>query len=339
MQIKTIPEDFIVEELAHPNIGEGPFILAMLEKRELTTEDAIHVLVQKLNIPRGSITYAGAKDFRAITRQYITIRAEHVPEIKTDKVSLTILGRTRDQLSLGMLEGNAFSLVVRDIKEHTVTQRTTMPNYFDEQRFSSHNVIIGRHLLRGEFKDAAKIIAETDGQFGPRVQAHLDKIQNDAIGALRILPRNTLLLFVHAYQSMLYNEMLSRYILENDPHATELTSTVRILVPSKELPQAEIPLVGFASELVEPFASWCSELLTKDNLTPRDFVVRQLPQLSVEGTTRPAFVPIKNLVASQEEPDDLNVGSKKQQLTFALQKGSYATIAVQCLYASTNRAS
>ena len=110
MQLKTIPEDFVVVEKAHHDIKEsGPYILIELSKRNLSTERALSLLADSLHLQRKAIGYAGTKDARALTRQHITIRGdenvvEKVKKIKSNQLSVRVLGFLNEPLGLGNLE-------------------------------------------------------------------------------------------------------------------------------------------------------------------------------------------------------------------------------------------
>jgi tRNA pseudouridine13 synthase len=339
MQLKTTPEDFVVVELPlrEPK-GEGEYLVVELAKRNTTTERAVSELARALELPRKAMGYAGAKDSRALTRQRVTIRAsdtikDRIARLRPSAWSVRVLGRDFEPLALGLLAGNRFEIVVRDLAaEERITPVASFPNYFDEQRFSTANVRIGRYILQGEYKEAAALVIQTDPDAASRMREHLASHPNDSVSALKLTPRHILLMYVHAYQSYLYNEVLSRWIKTKDPDAILVTGPVPILVPHQELAIESIPMVGFDSDLVEPFARWYAELLAADNLTQRDFVVRAIPFLTLEGTTRRSAVPITGLEIGAREPDELHPDREKQRVTFSLPKGAYATLAIKCLY-------
>lgn len=339
MQLKTIPEDFVVVELPlREPTGDGDYLVVELAKRNTTTERAVSELARALDLPRKALGYAGAKDSRALTRQRVTIRADErvtqaITRLRPTVWSVRVIGRDREPLALGLLKGNRFEIVARDLAPTEIAHPlATFPNYFDEQRFSTANVDIGRSILQGKYKVAADLVISTDPDAAARMREYLADHPNDAVAALKLVPRHILLMYAHAYQSFLYNEVLTRWIRTQDPDATPVPGPVPILVPSKGLPVVDIPMVGFDSDLVEPFAGWYEELLVADELTPRDFVVRAIPFLTLEGTTRKSVVPIDGLVMGEREDDDLHPGKSKQTITFSLAKGSYATLAIKCLY-------
>jgi tRNA pseudouridine13 synthase len=338
MQLKTIPEDFIVAEIArHDILPEGQYALLEMAKRNMTTERALQLLCESLGLERRHVGYAGSKDARAITRQYVTIRAfpgikERVERLRRDNPAVRLLGFTTEPLSLGALEGNRFEIVVRKIGEERPYALASIPNYFDEQRFSSRNVEIGRLLLKKDFIAAAQAILTTEPSAAERMREHLEQRPTDGLGALRFIPKHHLLMYAHAYQSSLWNEVLSRHIREQDPGAILVEGPVPILVPTKEIPSAQVPLVGFGIALPPPFDTWYGEILTREQLTQRDFVVRALPFLSLEGGSREASFTVQDLEIGPLEEDELHPGRKRQSLSFVLPKSCYATIVVKVLY-------
>jgi tRNA pseudouridine13 synthase len=353
MQLKTVPEDFIVVEMAsHTPYPAGPYVLAELTKRGLSTERAIAEIGQYLQLPRKAFGYAGAKDARALTKQFITIRTtdvERIKNMKRNNVVLRVLGHVEGPIALGMLEGNRFEIVVRKINDERAVERNSIPNYFDEQRFSKANAEIGRFIVKGDFKAAADTVIKTDNEVGPRIKEWLEEKPNDAVSALKFVPRNTLLMYVHAYQSLLFNEVLSEYILQQDGDATIVDGPVKIAVPTKEMPEVRIPIFGFGTEHDPMFGALYEKILEREGLVPRDFVIRSLPFLTVEGDERDAFFKIRDLEIGELEDDDLHSGSegsgasleqgnrssprfKKQRLTFILPKGCYATMVIKTIY-------
>jgi len=339
MQLKSVPEDFVVVELPlREPTGAGDYLLLELVKRNITTERALSELAHALDLPRKAIGYAGTKDARALTRQRVTIRAQdtikdRIATLKRGAWSVRVIGRDIEPLSLGLLKGNRFELIVRSLTENeTAIPIASYPNYFDEQRFSTANVPIGHAILAGEYLKAAELIITTDAVTGERMRDWLDGHPNDAVTALRLVPKHTLLMYVHAYQSSIYNEILTRWLQSQDPAAQIIEGPVRFVVTTKPLPVVSVPMVGFGSELEAPFDSWYEELLARDGLVPRDFVVRALPFLTLEGTMRQSAVPITDLDIGPREPDDLHPGLEKQRITFSLPKGAYATLAIKCIY-------
>lgn len=338
MHIKQVPEDFIVDEIASYDIlDEGRYLLVCLKKRNMTTERAISHLARRLGLPRKAISYAGTKDSRAVTSQHVSIQNRQgvkgrLSSAGDDQVTVRLLGCLREPIGLGMLDGNMFTITCRGLENERIKIIPTVPNYFDEQRFSTANARIGRLLVHERFSEAVDLILKTDPGVRGRMESHLLERKNDAVGALRLIPRNVLLMYVHAFQSELYNRILSMHILKHDPDATVLDGPIRIVVPGKSVPQVSIPLIGFDTALSGQIGAWAEEILREEGLCPRDFVTRSIPHLTLEGTLRDAFIVPQDISISDREPDELNEGFEKQAISFSLPSGAYATIVVKCFY-------
>jgi tRNA pseudouridine13 synthase len=171
--IKETAEDFMVAEIPlYLPCGEGEHAYVEIEKRGLTTLEAIRRIARSLGISDRDIGYAGLKDARGITRQTLSI-----PRVETDRLlalslpGMTILSanRHRNKLKPGHLAGNRFSIRVRNVG-HDALEKTTailavlskrgVPNYFGSQRYgglgNSHR--IGKAILRRDFKEAIDAI-------------------------------------------------------------------------------------------------------------------------------------------------------------------------------------
>src|SRR5882724_4403232 len=75
-KIKTIPEDFEVEEIpAYEPAGQGDFLYLWIEKRDMGAEYFNRQIAKRLDIPIGEVGTAGLKDRRAVTRQMVSVPA------------------------------------------------------------------------------------------------------------------------------------------------------------------------------------------------------------------------------------------------------------------------
>ena len=78
-------EDFIVEEQPIKFSGAGSFLVLKIVKSNCDTWELIDRLAKFLNVFSNEIGYAGLKDKRATTTQYITIPKKYSKEIKLFK--------------------------------------------------------------------------------------------------------------------------------------------------------------------------------------------------------------------------------------------------------------
>jgi tRNA pseudouridine13 synthase len=328
--LKQIPEDFVVTEISNVNVlGQGKFIYLNLKKTNRNTLDCVKEIAKQLGIKEKYVGFAGSKDKHAVTLQLVSVfgvNEEKIKKIKIDNCELSVLGSGNKPISLGDLTGNKFEIVVRDLEEFKIQETNFVANYFDEQRFSIHNVDIGRHLVKKEFKEAVKLMDDT------RADEHLEKHKNDFIGAMKKLPKRLLMMYVHAYQSYLWNETLAEYLRKNSKVVKKVTYSLGKFVFVDEKLDLSVPLIGFNYSLVtEETKEIITGIMKKENLKHSDFVIKQIPELSMEGDLRNAFVEIKDLKVGKTEKDELNFGKKKVKVSFELGKGSYATIVIKKL--------
>lgn len=171
--IKGEYEDFYVDEIPlYPADGHGTHTYFLLDKRGLTTLQAIHDIAAALGVMRHDIGYAGLKDARAVTRQWMSI--EHTPPerlLALELPRIQILKTTLhgNKLRLGHLKGNRFRIRVRnasierlgDLRNALdVLAKRGVPNYFGAQRFGSRGDSgeIGRALLHGDVDGAIDLV-------------------------------------------------------------------------------------------------------------------------------------------------------------------------------------
>ncbi len=203
MEIKQEPEDFVVKEKLKLPLSEGPYAYYLLRKTRWNTKDAVSAIAERLGINEKNITVAGIKDRQAVTEQHIAIfrgKKEH-ENLKIKDLELKYLGNGSERIHTGLLEGNEFELKVREI-DNPAEARETMPNYFDTQRFgvNNTNAEVGKALVMKEFQKACELLG-----LEPEDRNYVDTLKNQKL----------LTLYLHSYQSLLFNLALSEYIKQN----------------------------------------------------------------------------------------------------------------------------
>lgn len=329
--IKEQFDDFQVNEVLDESIlskHSTSILLYKLKKQNYTTERAVSHIARALNISRKQIAYAGAKDKQAITTQYITIKSaskERIDSLKLKDLELEFVGFAQEQLTLGRLLGNEFVIVLRGVKKqkNNYLKEFYIPNYFDNQRFSNNNFKIGLSILKGDYKLAVETLVKTDRDHKEAIVKHLETRLNDYVGALKVLPKKTLLFFVHSVQSRLFNELLSKKIINLRDFFEDEYSQGKLAFPKKLITKdelAEIPLVGWDSQEY-------NDILSKYNINSRNFLVRSIPELTLEETKRSALSKVGNF--------SINYGANDiAKVSFTLRKGSYATIVIRQIFAN-----
>ncbi len=280
MQLKVHPDDFIVREHWIPTFSAGAHKIFLLRKTQWNTEDVLQDLSHMLKIPRKDIGYCGNKDKQAVTEQFISMK--NAPsEIRTPPTySLAFLGTRKESLHIGEHERNFFTITIRDIQEKPVLK--PIKNYYGEQRFGENNVDVGFALLHKDYKKAATLLNIP--------------FTNDPIAALRTVPKKILLLYVHAVQSMLWNEMAA------------------------QLPEVQdsVPIPGFAPAGNPQHKQLMLDTMKKYELTRESFINRSIQELTSEGGARDVLQDVRDFSAS-----DVHAGVCV--VSFSLGKSSYAT--------------
>ncbi len=361
--IKKIPEDFIVEEIT-PDLGvleidkkielgeckeKKEYLHFTLQKNNWDTMRAIKVISNRLHVGRKRFGFAGTKDKRALTTQRVSVwntEIEKLEKISIRDIVLKDFVYADERITLGMLEGNRFSIVVRDLdlEESVLEDRIKavmdevgekVPNFFGVQRFGTVRPIthkVGKAVLDRDFKravmiylsevyegesvesmEARRLLADT-GDYQEALNRfpkhlgyersmlnHLAKTPTDYVGALRELPKKLRWMFIHAYQSYIFNIALSEYI-------------------EKGVDIEKLPLAGYGIELDEVTA----RVLEEKEIQETAFKIKEMPEMSSEGIFRECFIKVKEPGLVSIGDDELGEGNKAV-VRFSLSKGSYAT--------------
>jgi len=171
--IKADYTDFVVEEVPlYPTDGVGSHTYFLVEKAGLTTQQAVRDIAHALNVRRHEIGFAGMKDARAVTRQWMSVEhidPERVARLDMPRLRILQTARHTNKLRLGHLKGNRFVIRVRQ----TVTDRLAelqdalerlvrrgVPNYFGVQRFGYRGDTwrVGRAIVRRQLEEAIDLI-------------------------------------------------------------------------------------------------------------------------------------------------------------------------------------
>jgi tRNA pseudouridine13 synthase len=251
------------------------------------------------------------------------------------------------------------------------------PNFFGHQRFGAVRPIthtVGKKLIEGDFKgavltylgnpvdiesleavEARKAIDEGKSYsealalfpkyfgFEKALLNHLIKNEDDYIGALETLPKNLSMMFVHAYQSYLFNRILSIRIEKGLLTSQPLIGDVILPVDTNGLPDhkkwidvtkdnidkiekrieegkafisglvpgAEVRLAGGEQGEIEKI------VIEEAEVEPKDFIIPKMRELSSKGTRRELVSSLKDFTYEIE-----NEGVR---MCFELMKGCYAT--------------
>lgn len=331
-RIKTESEDFLVEELpAYVPLGIGDHTYLRIEKRGITTHEAVRRIARALGVSPRAIGFAGMKDANAVTIQ--TVSVEHVPVATAEAaladvpdVRLLSAKLHRNKIKLGHLRGNRFVLRVRDCVPGAAARaraildeiaRVGCPNLFGEQRFGNRadNHAIGRLLVRGETAAAVELAGDD----------------------LRRKPRDLVRLYVSAYQSALFN----RIVAARMPHLGRLEqgdlaflhdrgAVFRVDDPAAEQARADhldispsAPMFGTKTLLADGRPGEVERaVMSEEGLAPSMFDVPGAGEFT--GERRPMRIPVQGAEVADVAGDPTSI-----EIRFDLPRGSYATVVLR----------
>src|SRR5437867_3601741 len=251
------------------------------------------------------------------------------------------------------------------------------PNFFGLQRFGSVRPIthvVGRHLVRGELREAAMAYVanpiegenpesfevrealEATGDVAAALRAYprewgfekaiLNRLAvrpEDFVGALQQLPLNLLILFVHGYQSYVFNRILSERMAGglpiHEPVEGDIVLATRpdgrpdrtreIAVDCTNIEKAAAQcragkafvsgvLFGSESEFAAGRPGETEKrVVLSEGLRREDFVIPAIPRLSSRGARRELLAPLRDL--------EWDAADGTLELRFALTPGCYGT--------------
>lgn len=252
-----------------------------------------------------------------------------------------------------------------------------VPNFFGIQRFGSIrplNHLVGQALVEGDIERAvmtylAKPFPDEPGgvkevrqfildtyefkealkqmpvrlRYERAMLSHLVNCPNDFDGALGALSMNLQKLFVHAFQSYLFNKMLSSRIergfpvdeaFDGDRVWASEKGRLRTAVPKnlREVNRSlaagtasiQMPVPGYNTELSDGVIGQIErDVLAAEHVDLDAFKVESCPRLASKGIMRNIRLPAD--VQFSVSPDEQNKHRAKVVLTFFLPKGGYAT--------------
>ena len=293
--------------------------------------------------------------------------AEIISSFRTDKL-----------VKLGDLLGNEFIISIQSTDDNTqkigetvesIVKNGGFPNFYGYQRFGSiraNTHKIGKLLVQNKYEDAVKTYIydpefdredyrRTFGETGDAKRAIKEfpeylTFERSLLGyiirentyknAFSVFPRNLSMLFIHAYQSYLFNRILSdrmKYagsmhkVLEGDllypvdryfnPDRSQLirASSYNIeklnKLSSENRIRTVIPLIGYSTELSSGIEGEIeSRIMAEEGIEKKDFNLSSDRRLGSSGDYR-----IMSVL-----PVDFKI-IEKNRINFSLGKGIYAT--------------
>jgi len=285
-------------------------------------------------------------------------------------------------LTKGSVFGIEGKREVEDIVNETTEELRKIngfPNFFGVQRFGAVRPvthIVGKYIVEGDYKKAVKAYVGNPHPSEPQdtrearnffettedvesalklypnrlvfersMLEYLYRNKDDYVGALSQLPFNLMLMFVHSYQSYLFNLILSERIKRGLPLNEPVIGDYVLPIDKNNLPdhdkwievtesnidkisirtkekKAYVSAIVFGSESENAFAKGEMgeierKVIEREGLNSKDFIIREIPRLSTKGNRREVLAPLENL--------ECKVYDDRVSLKFSLLKGEYAT--------------
>lgn len=227
-------------------------------------------------------------------------------------------------------------------------------NFFGYQRFGSRRPVshlIGKAILLKNFDHAVEILLSYTSEYDlphnnkiremlkdksnyskifsevpPQMDIErivLDEMINhgNALRALRAIPIQLRRFFVEAFQSFVFNQTVSRAYEFGENLLQPQLGDVCFdkddnLGRYQNDPQQRvtIPLVGYSYSKKNRFNNFISQILVEQQITPKDFFVKEMQEASEEGGFRQVTMMCNDFAI------------KEPYVDFTLSRGSYATI-------------
>jgi len=251
--------------------------------------------------------------------------------------------------------------------------REGVPNYFDDQRFGSFHPdhgFIGKMLVERRWEDALKGFLALPWEHDPaatkarkaafrdnwwrwqpclehaatpverHVFAFLARRGADYLAAINLLPRDDVSMALSAYQSHLWNAIVSRLLAELASATVELAGRVApYRFPLAMSDDARAYLNGLllptpAARAAMPDASTetlYAALIAEERITPRSLRLRELRHAYLKSTPRAVMLHPADFSLAEPQADDLFPGRLCLGASFTLPRGAYATMVLRRL--------
>lgn len=331
IRIKTIPEDFLVQEsksmFTWLENQPGGYSLLVLGKKGYSTFEAINIIASDFNINVNMVGYAGLKDEDAVTYQYITIPSNidiNDKIIKFNKnyrtnekfILLKHHGYLKSAIKIGQLQGNAFRIVLRNVPKNVANliqklkkKRVIFPNYYDTQRFGIPNMpkkthLIGKALYEKKYDLAMKYMKEGVPLDWIEISKYMSKDN-----FFEKINRSKLSFYYNAYTSKMFNNYLQYHISKKIDYKEKCYDGITYAMPQngKSLLCLDGELEKICVPRYEPIANG---------------------ETSLKYFYRYSYIDtIMNV--NKFEKDSLFAGKYSVSVDFLLQSGCYATMAIK----------
>jgi tRNA pseudouridine13 synthase len=385
-RVETTNGNYLIVELTKKNwevhhlIRDLSGILRVSQKRFgwAGTKDKRAITKQKI-----SIWDIGEEDLARVRLRDVELK---LVGRSNKKISLGDLWGNRFKITVRAIPLNVEDALSR-VKAINQELEKGVPNFFGVQRFGENRPVthvVGEAIQRGDFREAAltyiarpfpgepeeikktrQFVWDTGDfkeglkiypvnlQFERAMMNHLISNPEDYPGSFMVLSPNLQKMFLHAYQSYIFNKILSKRIESglsiNEAYDGDivcfknemgLPDTSRLQKVTKENLDGinnlinrgrafvTAPLVGYETGFANGTPGDIERgVVSEMKIDLPGFRVPLMPELGSKGMRREIILQLRPEFSVAE--DELNAGMTKLILDFSLQKGSYATIVLR----------
>jgi tRNA pseudouridine13 synthase len=314
---------------------------------------------------------------RLIAATLVGYVAEPIGSAAIHSNQFTIVIRSLTRRAIDELHQSASRLTIGASTAPAAVQ-LLVTNYYGNQRFGSARAgqgFIASRLIRGEFEEALRIAIAIPHRKDvllmknfkqtvanhwetrdwnaalkrlPRVPErtaveHLSRKPNDFRGAFAALPYFFQQLTVEAYQSLLWNRIATRLLIERlgesgqlwvvDDKFGQLVFPEASAIP-KDLIELDLPVPGRRTSLAEPWKAAASRVLDEEGIEHMEMLhIRGLDRPWFAEVPRKLFMRASKFQMSQPSEDEAQPKARRFKVTttFTLPRGGYATVVLRAL--------
>ncbi|WP_346726465.1 tRNA pseudouridine(13) synthase TruD [Campylobacter mucosalis] len=191
-------DDFVVREVPlYESSGDGEHLMLHIQKKDLTTQEALAILSEFSGVKMRDFGYAGLKDKQGMTTQFLTMPRKfetNLSNFSHEKLKILDTSYHNNKLRIGHLKGNRFFIRLKKVMSSEAKKleqallnidKQGYPNYFGYQRF---------------------------GKYGDNATSGLEILKHGTLNGKRLKNPKLSDFLISAYQSELFNQYVSKRV-------------------------------------------------------------------------------------------------------------------------------
>ncbi|KRX21617.1 Microfibrillar-associated protein 1 [Trichinella nelsoni] len=362
-----------------PSDREGEHCHFVIYKENTDSNVAIAKIAKLLRISPKTICIAGTKDRRAVTTQRASayrLEAGQLLQLnnRLHGVRVGNCAYKPNGIFLGDLNGNRFTIVLRNVKENTdfveecikQWKEVGFINYYGAQRFGTgpvHTHEVGKLMLHRKWKEAAELLLQPHSNEISECDSNPIASDDGENNRKELIPRNLRNLYIHSYQSIVWNRMVSRRVAMYGDRLLDGDLVIRSSVDAEDEPvfltkdsmihydkfDLVLPLLSADAILPKNECGKLYEQILKEEGIDVEYFHALRKEFGLHGGFRKVFVKPseyadeqlvqtdldrltsidEHAVKSDAKEEDGELNYLALVIEFSLPRGSYATMALR----------